>query len=325
MDKEISTAESPKSQTPDLEWNDVLRVLGSIAGFVGVASALLWLFGRFYYSGLFSAFGFPSLLVSLAPEDYLEKGSPRLIFFIVDVLISFLLYYLAYLAKILYQENVRRRIRNRLLNLTLILLVFANGTVGGVFLISTKGLGLFTSYFFENPANLLGILVIFIGLEITFLIASPRDEQKNDQNTQGKFVISQQTPIAIARILILVVMFASLLSTQAWASSVSGEAAGCLTTLRKSVSVRIFSNDPVLTEGQSKIENLYAYDGYFLLFTDNDNYYLFREINPEQYEPKSYFIVKKDVLKTIQMIRQYATNEEHEKYYEMCVRKLDGS
>jgi hypothetical protein len=323
MDQESHSTEPLKSPRPTLEWNDILRVVGSIAGFVGIASALLWLFGRFYYSGFFTAFGFPSLLISLAPEDYLEKGSSRLIYFIIDILIGILLYYLAYLSKILYQEKIRNRIKNRLINVALILLVFASSTLGGVFLISTKGLGIFISYFFENPVNIFAIFIIFFGLEVTFLIASPRDDPQDYQQLQSKFVISPQTPIAVARILVLVVMFASLLTTQASASFTSGQGAGCLTTLRKSISVVIFSKDSILNEGQTQTKDLYVYEDYYLLFTDKNNYYLFREINPESYEPESYFIVNKDVLKTVQLTQQSSTNEDSEKYNRMCVEKIN--
>lgn len=319
MDKETLATESSNSQAPALEWNDVLRVLGAVVGFFGIGSALLFLFGRFYYSGLFNSFGFPPLTIYLAPEDYLEKGSSRLIYFIIDILIGFLLYYLAYLSRIIYQENIRKRIRNFLINMALILLIFSTSTVGGVFLITTKGLGLFTGYFFENPTNLLGIYLIFFGLEVAFLIASPI----NLPNVQSKFVISPQTPIAVARILLLVVIFASLLTTQAMASSISGQATGCLTTLQKSISVVILSADRILNEGETRKENLYLYDGYFLLFTDNNNYYLFRSVNSESLEPEGYFIVSKDILKTVKLIKQPFTKAQNEEYNKMCVRKIN--
>jgi hypothetical protein len=324
MNTESSKNDSSKSVKPTIELNDVLRLLGSIAGFVGIASALLWLFGRYYYSGLFTSFGFPALLISLAPEDYLEKGSSRLVFFIIDIFIGIMLYYLAYLAKVLYQERIRKRIKNRLINFTLVLLIFSVSIVGGVFLISTQGLGLFTSYFFENPLNILAILLIFFGLEVTFLIAAPADDQSNYQNIQSKFVIAPQTPIVVARALISVVIFASLLATQTQASFVSGQGEGCRTILKQSLSVVIFSTEPILAEGQSQTGNLYVYSGYFLLFTDKNNYYLFREINPENYEPRNYFVVNRDTLKTIQFTEQSSTPDENENYNKICVQKIDN-
>jgi len=311
--------------TATLKWNDVLRVLGSIAGFVGIAGSLLWLFGRSYYSGLLSAFGFSYLSISLAPEDYLEKGVARLIYFIIDVLIAMLLYYLAYLARNLYHEKVNKQIKNRVLKITLILILFSVCTVGGVFLISTIGLGLFTSYFFENPINLAGMLIMFFGLETTYLIASPTNTQDNSPKEQSQFVISPQTPISVARVLILVVIFTSLLFTQAEVSFVRGQGEGCQVVLRKSNSVVIFSTENLLAEGQSKLGDLYKHDGYFLLFVDNDNYYLFRDINLETYKPNSFYVVNKSVLKTIQISELTIPEDENDKLNEICVKKINSN
>jgi len=73
--------EDERFPTPSLQWNDVIKVVGSVAGFIGLGGALLWLFGRSFYAGLFSAFGFSSLTVSIAPEDYLEQGTTSLVYF----------------------------------------------------------------------------------------------------------------------------------------------------------------------------------------------------------------------------------------------------
>ena len=78
-DGKIAKIDGERFPIPSLQWNDIFKVIGSIAGFVGFGGALLWLFGRSFYAGLFSAFGFSSLTVSVAPEDYLEKGMASLI------------------------------------------------------------------------------------------------------------------------------------------------------------------------------------------------------------------------------------------------------
>lgn len=320
MEKDKLQTDSEKFPAPTLLWNDVLRVLGSIAGFVGITGAVLWLFGRFYFSGVFSAFGFASLSISLPPEDYLERGSFRFVYLAIDILISILLYYLAYLAKIFYYENISKRIKNRLLNIISILIVFAVSIIAGVVLISTKELGISTSFFFEDTINLISIFLIFLGLEVTYLIAPPSHSENNSQ-LQNQFVVSSQTPIVIARILIVVVMFASLLFTHARLSFASGQSAGCVTTLRRSTTVVIFSSSPMFIEGETQARGLYRYDGYFLLFADKDNYYLFRDINTDTYRPDGYFVVSKDILKTFQITGMLVSEDENDKYNEMCANK----
>jgi len=67
---------------------------------------------------------------------------------------------------------------------------------------------------------------------------------------------------------------------------------------------------------------LFVYNDYFILFSDKDNYYLFREINLNNYKPKNLFVVSKDVAKTIEMTRISVSREELKKYNEMCTNKI---
>ncbi|HSG42399.1 MAG TPA: hypothetical protein VLA72_04510, partial [Anaerolineales bacterium] len=252
----------------NLQWDDVLRILGSIAGFIGVAGALLWLFGRYFYSGAFSAFGFPSLAIALAPEDYLERGAGRFVFFLIDLLGSILLYYFAYIIKIFYYENISRRIENRLLNLTAILVVFFICVATGIYLLLNNNSTEAISFFLEDLSNLASVLLLFLGFEIAFLVMSPSERDNYNLQSQNQLIVSTQTPIAIARILMVVVMLASFVFIQAWSSFASGQRAGCITILRKSSAITIFSTENILAEGQTNLGDLYRYEGYFLLFID---------------------------------------------------------
>lgn len=315
---------SDKFPVPTMQWNDIFKVIGSVAGFIGLGGALLWFFGRSFYSGLLSAFGTSSLTVSIAPEDYLEKGTISIIYFILDVLFTIFLYYLAYLFKIFYFEKILSNIKNYIVRIALILLVFAVGVIGGVFLTDTSNLGISASYFYETPINLLSIFMIFMGLEISFLFASTAGIKNQNGLSETQSIISSQTPIAIARILILIAMLGNFLTIQSSASFVSGYMAGCVITLRKSTPVVIFSNNPVLIEGQTQMQDLYVYNDYYLLLTDKDNYYLFREINLNSYKPKYVFVVSKDVAKTIQMTGILVQRDEIKKYNEMCTNKLQN-
>jgi len=190
MEQDKSAPTSEKFPMPTMQWNDVLQVLGSVAGFIGIGGGLLWLFGRYYYSGVFSAFGFSSLPISLATEDYLETGSSRLLYLVMDILITIFLYYLAYLAKILYYERISGSIKSHLLNITLILFVFSISVIGGAFLISTSKLGISASYFYEDSINFLGIFLMFLGLEVAFLIASPVGSKYNTEPFQSQLIFS---------------------------------------------------------------------------------------------------------------------------------------
>lgn len=320
--KQTSIAE--KFPEPDLVWNDVLKVIGIIAGFIGVGGALLWLFGRYYYRGVFASFGFSSIPLSIAPEDYIESGTASLLYFIIDVLASIFLYYLAYLAKVVFYERILGKIKNRIKKILLILVTFSISIIWGANLISSTKLGITAGFLYEDPANLVGIFLIFLGLEITFLVASLADSSKELSQQPSQLLVSSFTPLAIARILILVVMFSSLLFTQAGSAFVSGRGAGCLTALRKSTSVVLFSTSQILAEGESQSENVYQYSGYFLLFADRDHYYVFMETNPETYKPNGYFIIAKDILTSIQITGTVITDEDNEKYNKMCVEKIKG-
>jgi len=305
-----------------LEWNDIVRVVSSIAGFVGIGGALLWLFGRSFYSGLSVAFRISSVTVSLATEDYLEKGTTELVYFILDILFTVFLYYLAYLFKVFYYEKVLKIIKSHTAKVISILLVFTIGITTGILLTNTARLGLSANYFYEDSINLLSIFMIFAGLETGLLFASSLRNNKSNVSSENQSIVSPNTPIAIARILILIAMLGSFLSIQTVSSYVNGYMAGCTTTLRKATSVVIYSNRPILTEGQTQTQDLYVYTDYFLLFTDKDNYFLFREVDPESSKPKFVFVVSKDVLETIRITGNPVSNDEVKQYNEMCVNKI---
>ena len=168
MKKEQQLPEIETFPRPNLQWTDVINVIGTIAGFVGLGGALLWLFGRYYYEGVFSSFGFASIPISIAPEDYVEKGAAGLLYFIMDILISIFLYYLAYLAKVLFYEKIFRRMKHRIAKISSVLSGFSISIILGAYLISTSNLGISASFFYEDIVNLSEIFLIFWGLEVTF-------------------------------------------------------------------------------------------------------------------------------------------------------------
>ena len=322
MEKETPISDNSRFPTPSLQWSDVISVIGTVAGFLGLGGALLWLFGRSFYAGLFAAFGFSPLTVSIAPEDYLEKGTTSLVYFILDIVFTIFLYYLAYLSKIFYYEKILRHIKHYVARVAAILLVFTVGVTSGVLLVDTSELGHSASYFYEDTINLAAIVMIFMGLEIAFLFASPIGIKSQTELSEKQSIISSQTPVALARILILIAMLGNFLTIQSGSSFISGYTDGCVTTLRKSAPVVIFSNNPVFTQGQTRTQDLYVYNDYYLLFTDRDNYYLFREINPGNYKPKYLFVVSKDVAKSIGMTRISISKDEIKKHSEMCTNKI---
>jgi len=320
--EETLKIEDEKFPTPSLQWNDIIKVVGSVAGFIGLGGALLWLFGRSFYTGLFSAFGFSSLTVSIAPEDYLEQGTTSLIYFFLDLLFTIFLYYLAYIFKIFFYEKVLKYTRNYITRIISILIVFTIGITAGIFLTNTSNLGISVSYFYEDTINFLAIFMIFTGLEVAFLVASPASFNNQKEPSETPSIISSQTPIAIARILILIAMLGNFITIQSGTSLVNGYIAGCVATLRKSTPVVIFSSNSIFSEGQTRTQDLYVYNNYFLLFTDKDNYFLFRETNPGNYKPASLFVVSKDVAKTIQITRLPVSKDETNRYNEMCTQKI---
>jgi len=322
MEKENTKIDEEKFPTPSLQWNDIIKVLGSIAGFIGLGGALLWLFGRSFYVGLLSSFGGSSLTVSIALEDFLEKGTASLVYFILDILFTLFLYYLAYLFKIFFYEKILRRTKSYILRIVSILLVFTIGVISGILLTNTSNLGISASYFYEDTVNLVSIFMIFTGLETSLLFASPLGIKNQNELAENQSIISSQTPIALARILILIAMLGNFLVIQSSSSYVGGYFSGCMITLRKSTPVVMFSNTPVLTEGQIRTQELYAYNDYFLLFTDRDYYYLYREIEPSNNKPKNLFVVSKDVAKTIQMTTIPVPKDEIMKYNQICTNKI---
>ena len=322
MEKETPMSDNARFPTPSLQWSDIISVIGTVAGFLGLGGALLWLFGRSFYAGFFAAFGFSPLTISIAPEDYLEKGTTSLVYFILDILFTVFLYYLAYLFKIFYFEKILKHIKHYIAGIVSILFVFTIGVISGVLLTDTSNLGISTNYFYEDTINLLSIFMIFMGLETGFLFASPVGTKNQFVVSENQSIISSQTPIALARILILIAMLGNFMTIQSGSSFIHGYLGGCVTTLQKSIPVVIFSNNPVFTEGEIKARELFVYNDYFILFSDKDNYYLFREINLNNYKPKNLFVVSKDVAKTIEMTRISVSREEFKKYSEMCANKI---
>jgi hypothetical protein len=322
MEKENTKIADEKFPTPSLQWNDIIKVLGSIAGFIGLGGALLWLFGRSFYVGLLSSFGASSLTVSIAPEDFLEKGTASLVYFILDILFTLFLYYLAYLFKIFFYEKILRRTKSYILRIVSILLVFTIGVISGILLTNTSNLGISASYFYEDTVNLVSIFMIFTGLETSLLFASPLGIKNQNELAENQSIISSQTPIALARILILIAMLGNFLVIQSSSSYVGGYFSGCMITLRKSTPVVMFSNTPVFTEGQTRTQELYVYNDYFLLFTDRDYYYLYREIDPSNNKPKNLFVVSKDIAKTMQMATIPVPKDEINKYSQICTSKI---
>lgn len=267
MEKETALIDDQRFPTPSLQWSDVISVIGTVAGFLGLGGALLWLFGRSFYAGFFSAFGFSPLTVSIAPEEYLEKGTRSLVYFVLDILFTIFLYYLAYLFKIFYYERILKHIKHYVVRIASILFVFTIGVSSGILLTDTSNLGISTSYFYEDTINLPSIFMIFMGLETSFLIASPVGIKSQTEYSEKQSIISSQTPIGLARILILIAMLGNFLTIQSGSSFISGYKDGCVTTLQKSTPVVIFSNDPVFTQGQTQTQDLYIYNDYFILFT----------------------------------------------------------
>jgi len=218
-----------------------------------------------------------SIQVFFPPEDYLEQGTTSLVYFFLDLLFTIFLYYLAYIFKIFFYEKILKYTRNYMTRIISILMVFTIGIIAGILLTNTSNLGISVSYFYEDTINFLAIFMIFMGLEVAFLVASPAGFKNQKEPSELPSIISSQTPIAIARILILIAMLGNFITIQSGTSIVNGYIAGCIATLRKSTPVVIFSSNSIFSEGQTRTQDLYVYNNYFLLFTDKDNYFLFRE------------------------------------------------
>jgi hypothetical protein len=76
---------------------------------------------------------------------------------------------------------------------------------------------------------------------------------------------------------------------------------GCNYVTENPTPVVLHSVLPLGLDGVITNTDTYSYTGYYLLYTDTDNYYLFKELEPEVLRPRNVIIVKKSAVDVIQL------------------------
>src|SRR5687767_12061737 len=111
MKQRMASKPAPKTDSDDdskenpsnnlifsVAWGDVLGVIGSITGLVGISAALLWLFGFAHRLGGLRSMNFPRetypSLPSVSYEQYIYLGIIPFISLIRDIGFGILIYYL---------------------------------------------------------------------------------------------------------------------------------------------------------------------------------------------------------------------------------------
>ena len=280
------------------EWENVLRIIGSITGIAGVTGALLFLFGFAYNVGTSTAMGFPAdSIITISNERYLILGLETFLFFLVSTGTNFSIYLIITISIRLatkhFSTNGKHLSKYILVGRICGTLFFVTGIIllrGHDDIYYEGNLVVFTSF-------LLLVVAIDI-LKLTLQVNStdtPKTQNKDQLN------ISLFSILSIAKIITIMFMAYSLFENYINLAVARGISSTCSTITTKPTSVILFTDKSIAIDGETQNGVSYFYEGYYLLFFDNDTFYLYRDIDSDSLKPKSVFVIKKDNLQAIKM------------------------
>jgi hypothetical protein len=271
------------------EWDSILRVIGVVTGITGVAAALLYFFGYAYVTRYLYALGIRDeyYSVSIANERYLLAGFFPFLVFILNVTLLLISYFIA---KAITQTIIRDliiRINRRygfLIPIGLIIFI----------LMLRPGLNWDAPYSY-SLFMILGFAVVdifLIGIE-TLVIQGAKESKLT------RYYNIATTTVSIIKTMVLIGVIFLIFYYQA----ISNDRLlrGCDYVTKNPTPVVLHSVRPLGLEGEVTSIDSYSYTGYYLLYIDTDNYYLFKEIEPEVLKPKNVIIIKKTAVDVIQL------------------------
>jgi len=271
------------------EWDNLLRVIGIVTGITGVAAALLYLFGYAYVTRYLFALGIRDEFynVSIANERYLLAGISPFLVFILNVTLLLISYFLA---KAITQTIIRDLIIriNRLYRFLIPI-----GIIIFILVLRSK-LNWNTPYSF-SLSMILGFMAVDIFL-IGFETLAIRD---TSESKFTRYYNIATTTVSIIKTMVLIGVIFLIFYYHAFPNS--RLLSGCYYVTENPIPVVLYSTLPLGLEGEITSTGSHSYTGYYLLYTDNDNYYLFKELEPEVLKPKNVIIVKKSIIDVIQL------------------------
>jgi hypothetical protein len=271
------------------EWDNMLRIIGVVTGITGIAAALLYLFGYTYVTSYLFSLGIRDeyYSVSIANERYLLAGFFPFLRFILNVTLLLIGYFIA---KAITQTIIRdliiriNRLYGFLIPLGLVLLI----------VLLKPGLD-WDSVFSYSLTMILGFATVdifLIGFETLVILGVKESKLPRYYNIAT-------TTISIIKMMVLTWVIFMIFYNQAFPNG--RLLRGCTYVTENPTPVVLYSVLPLGLEGESANADSYSYTGYYLLYTDTDNYYLFKELEPEVLRPKNIIIVKKSAVDVIQL------------------------
>jgi len=281
---------SEVTKTFPLDWDSVIRIIGSIAGITGIFTAILFIYGYAYYVGQLRAMNISDRVFASTPDQsyLLRQGVTSFIYFAIHIGIFFLIYYLL--------QSIVRIIGKHISSLTII-----HGwkfTTFGIALGAIVILG--GSYYSLRrtpPEHIIAVaLSILIGIEIILTVSKLTQIDVHEHFKTDSLYYVLTRAISTTKVIGVVLTVCLLFTFHLGNSNALGSYFICNDIQFNSTSVVLFSEKPIAIEGEVNNGNSFKYDGYSLLLVDNNNYFLYREFQPNTVKPKSVYIVKKDSL-----------------------------
>jgi len=153
---------------------DLFQIVGSVIGLTGIITAVFWLSGYSYISGIFSSGGFILTTSNLSPEDFISTGFP---FFFV-LLINSIVIFMVVLAAAALVNSVHIRLQSLTKYSEIVKFIFLLSAILWIYLGVQLALSQKLIYI-QGFVNILEVLpYFFIGVAGEILVASsPKSHQ----------------------------------------------------------------------------------------------------------------------------------------------------
>ena len=285
---------APAQQADEKSSINLPQIIGSVVGLTGIATATLWLFGYSYANGLFSSANYLLIPSNFSPEDYINLGTFSFISLFINVIIvSLALIVASSSAKFLYAASSRFDKYKRIIDFLIATASSALRPLGiyWVFhsnIFFTQGMYGFFEFF--------PFFIIYLSGEL--LIVSSTQLNK--------------AAITLTRMFYLSIILLIILQSHLFLSFRAGYEYGCTRAINKDTSVTLYTN-LMSDTANNKIE------GYYLLFFDKYYYYLYKEINLNNYKPIVLTVIDKTKITNIEIYESSKASDPKNK--EVCKLK----
>lgn len=295
----FQTNDTVPNPISSFEWDKVLRIIGAATGVTGIFAALLYLLGYMTVVQRLEALGLSDTRYSilLPNEFYLINGISPLIGFLIN-LAGLLFFY--FLARAIVQTIGRYFLKRLKPSISL-----ATGVLIGVTLVY---FGINSIINFGANATLDAFVLTFSGVDIILNAVEVFFSSNNDRRSQTiieyyNITISLFTTIKLISLGVAIFVFI-FIETDSSKSRIWA----CQYITENPIEAIIYSSTSLGITGEEIYSKTYNYTGFYLLHTDSNYYYFFREIDPDNLKPKSIFVIKKDSIEAIEFVTNTLPN-----------------